>query len=112
MNAALDSANSSLQCVSTRLYPQQCKVDGELYSRLTSVEDIIVNSSDLLRESNNSLMDALGVINDNMDIIPTIQTQSATNNELIGRLNVSVQGLRQRMTTARIALASVSQPYE
>jgi len=105
----LDSANSSLQCVSTRLNSQQCEVDQQLYNRLTAVEDTMLNSSDLLNNVNNSLTDALAIIDDQTDVIPVIQNQSTTNSELIGQLNVSVQALRQRMATARMALASVSQ---
>ena len=108
MNSTLASANSSLQCVSMSLYPQQCEVDGNLYSRLTAIEDTILNSTGTLNEANNSLTDALAIINDQSDIIPVIQNQSITNNEQIEQLNVSVQALRQRMVTARTALASVS----
>ena len=112
VNTALDSASSSLQCVSMSLYSQQCEVDGELYSRLNSVEKTMLNSTSLLNEANNSLTDALAIINDQNDLIPVIQDQSATNSELIGQLNISVQALRQRMDTARMALASVSQCYK
>lgn len=111
MNTVLDSANSSLQCVSTCLYSQQCEVDQQLYNRLSAVEDAMLNNSDLLNDANNSLTDALAIIDDQTDVIPIIQNQSTTNSELIGQLNFSVQALRQRMTTARMALASVSHHY-
>ena len=109
VNSTLDSAISSLQCVSISLYPQQCEVDEKLYSRLTVIEDTILNSTGLLYQTNNSLTDALAIINDQTGIIPTIQNQSIANNQLIEQLNDSVQALRQRMSTARMAIASVSQ---
>ena len=109
MNSALNSAISSLQCVSISLYSQQCEVDEELYSRLTVTEDTILNSTSLLYQTNNSLTDTLAIINNQTGIIPVIQNQSITNNQLIEQLNVSVQALRRRMSTARMAVASVSQ---
>lgn len=109
VNNVLDSAHSSLRCVSTQLYPGQCEVDGQLYDRLTSLEDIMVNSSDLLNEANSSLTNALAIINNQTNIIPVIQNHSATNYGLIENLNASVQNLRQKMATTRMALASVSQ---
>ena len=108
VNSTLDSTISSLQCVTISLNPQQCEVDEELYSRLTAIEDTILNSTSLLNEANNSLTDALAIINDQTGIIPVIQNQSITNNQQIEQLNVSVQALRQRVVTARRAIASVS----
>ena len=109
VNTLLDSANSTLQCVSTRLYPQQCEIDRQFYDRLTSIEDVIRNSGVLLNQVNNSLTDTLALIDNQTNMIPTIQNHSATNNGLIQRLNVSVQDLRQRMATARTAVDTVSQ---
>lgn len=108
VNNVLDSANSSLQCVSARLYQQQCEVNEQLYNRLTAVENTMLNNSELLNETSNSLRDTLAVINEQANIIPMIQNESTTNSELIEQLNVSVRSLRERMATARMALASVS----
>lgn len=109
VDTLLGSANSSLQCVSSMLYPEQCGVDNQLYNRLTAIEDIMLNSSGLLNEANDSLTDALAIISNQTDMIPVIQNQSISNSELIEQLNDSVQTLRQRMATARMAVASVSQ---
>ena len=109
MDILLDSANSSLQCVSSLVNPQQCEIDdNRLYDRLTAVEHIVLNTSDLLDEANNSLTDALAIIDDQNDIIPDIQNQSIANSEMIDQLNNSVQTLRERMAAARMAVASVS----
>lgn len=108
MDTLLNSANSSLLCVSLLLYPEQCEVDEQLYIRLNAVVDTVLNTSDLLNEVNNSLMDTLAIISDQANLIPVIQNQSTANSELIQHLNVSVQALRQRMATARMAVASVS----
>ena len=109
VDALLDSANSSLQCVSSLVYPQQCEIDDDqLYDRITAVEDTALNTSDLLDDANNSLTDALAIIGDQNDIIPVIQNQSVANSELIEQLNNSVQTLRERMAAARMAVVSVS----
>ena len=109
VDTLLDSANSSLQCVSLLVYPQQCEIDGDqLYNRMTAVENIVLNISGLLDETNNSLTDALAIIDDQNEIIPVIQNQSVANSELIEQLNNSVQTLRERMAAARMAVASVS----
>ena len=111
MNTALDSASSNLQCVSEGLYLQQCDVDEELYDRLTAVENSMRNSSSLLDEANISLSKTLAIIDNQTKIIPDIQNQSIANSKQIEQLNISVQTLRERMATARMALSSVSQNY-
>ena len=111
VNTALDSATSNLQCVSEGLYLQQCDVDEELYDRLTAVENSMRNSSSLLNEANISLSKTLAIIDNQTKIIPDIQNQSIANSKQIEQLNISVQTLRERMATARMALSSVSQNY-
>ena len=109
VDTALDSANLNLQCVSEGLYQQQCEVDEELYDRLNAADNSMRNSAGLLNAANVSLTNTLAIIDNQTKIIPDIQNQSIANSKQIEQLNISVQTLRDRMATARMALSSVSQ---